>query len=139
MAGTSPAMTICIAQGTNSRLSVTELKRISWRDRWLRNVHWKARSRIVTGGVRRLGKGMALAFARDGASVVINARSSRDEAEKAATEVEAAGAKAMVHIADITDEAAVKGWSTPRSPSSAAIDILVNNAADPRRERRSSR
>ena len=62
---------------------------------------------IVTGGVRRLGKGMALALARDGASVVINARSSREEAEQAAAEVEAAGAKAMVQIADITDEAAV--------------------------------
>ena len=70
--------------------------------------HCEGKVALVTGGVRRLGKGMALAFARDGASVVINARSSRDEAEKAAKEVEALGVKAMVHIADITKEAEVK-------------------------------
>ena len=85
---------------------------------------------IVTGGVRRLGKGMALAFARDGASVVINARSSREEAEKAAAEVEAAGAKAMVHIADVTDEAAVNKMVDAVVAKFGRVDILVNNAAN---------
>src|SRR5215475_7383164 len=63
---------------------------------------------IITGSVRRLGKAMAMALARDGASVVINARSSQAEAEKAAAEVRAAGGgKVLVQIADVTDEAAV--------------------------------
>ena len=62
---------------------------------------------IVTGSVRRLGKAMAMALAKDGANVVVNARSSRDEAEKAAAEIEAAGGRTLVQIADITDEAAV--------------------------------
>ncbi|HZO46302.1 MAG TPA: SDR family oxidoreductase [Xanthobacteraceae bacterium] len=84
---------------------------------------------IVTGGVRRLGKGMALAFAQDGASVVINARSSRDEAEKAAAEVEAAGAKAMVYLADVTDEAAVNKMVDATVAKFGRVDILVNNAA----------
>jgi 3-oxoacyl-[acyl-carrier protein] reductase len=84
---------------------------------------------LVTGGVRRLGKGMALAFARDGATVVINARSSRDEAEKAAKECEAAGAKTMVHIADITNESAVKGMFDAVNAKFGGVDILVNNAA----------
>jgi 3-oxoacyl-[acyl-carrier protein] reductase len=84
---------------------------------------------IVTGGVRRLGKGMALAFARDGASVVINARSSRDEAEKAAAEVEAAGAEAMVYLADVTDEAAVNKMVDATVAKFGRVDILVNNAA----------
>ena len=85
---------------------------------------------IVTGGVRRLGKGMALAFARDGASVVINARSSREEAEKAAAEVQAAGGKAMVHIADVTDEAAVNQMVDATVANFGRVDILVNNAAN---------
>jgi len=84
---------------------------------------------LVTGGVRRLGKAMALAFARDGASVVINARSSRDEAEKAAAEVEALGAKAMVHIADIREEAAVTAMVDAALKRFGRVDILINNAA----------
>jgi 3-oxoacyl-[acyl-carrier protein] reductase len=84
---------------------------------------------LVTGGVRRLGKGMALAFARDGASVVINARSSRDEAEQAAKEIEAAGAKAFVHIADIRKEGEVKAMVDAALAKFGRIDILVNNAS----------
>jgi 3-oxoacyl-[acyl-carrier protein] reductase len=84
---------------------------------------------LVTGGVRRLGKAMALAFARDGASVVINARSSRGEAEKAAKEVEAAGAKAMVHIADIRNEGEVKAMVDAIIAEFGRLDILINNAA----------
>jgi 3-oxoacyl-[acyl-carrier protein] reductase len=84
---------------------------------------------IVTGGVRRIGRAMALAFAREGAAVVINARSSRPEAEKVAQEVEALGARALVHLADITDEAAVAAMADKVVGIFGRIDILVNNAA----------
>ena len=77
---------------------------------------------IITGSVRRLGKGMALALARDGAAVVIHAKSSRGEAEKAAAEVAALGGKVLVHIADITDEAEVNAMvDTVVRPSAASI------------------
>jgi 3-oxoacyl-[acyl-carrier protein] reductase len=84
---------------------------------------------IITGSVRRLGKAMALALARDGAAVVIHARSSRDEAEKAAAEVEAAGGRALVHLADITDEAAVGKLVDTVVGTLGRVDILINNAA----------
>jgi 3-oxoacyl-[acyl-carrier protein] reductase len=84
---------------------------------------------IVTGGVRRLGRAMALALARDGAAVVINARSSREEAERTAAEVEQAGGKALVQIADITDEAAVNKMVDTVAGTFGRIDILINNAA----------
>jgi 3-oxoacyl-[acyl-carrier protein] reductase len=84
---------------------------------------------IVTGGVRRIGRAMALAFAREGAAVVINARSSRQEAERVAQEVEAAGSRALVHLADITDEAAVAAMADKTVATFGRIDILVNNAA----------
>jgi 3-oxoacyl-[acyl-carrier protein] reductase len=84
---------------------------------------------IITGSVRRLGKAMALALARDGAAVVIHARSSRDEAEKAAAEVTAAGGRTLVHLADITDEAAVGKLVDTAVAAFGRVDILINNAA----------
>src|SRR5262247_4172601 len=84
---------------------------------------------IVTGGVRRLGRAMALSLAQDGAAVVINARSSREEAERTAAEVEKAGSRALVHLADITDEMAVGKMVDAVLKAFGRIDILVNNAA----------
>jgi 3-oxoacyl-[acyl-carrier protein] reductase len=85
---------------------------------------------IVTGSVRRIGKATALALARAGAAVVINARSSRLEAEKVAEEITAAGGRALVELADVTDEAAVGRMAEKAMAAFGRIDILVNNAAD---------
>jgi 3-oxoacyl-[acyl-carrier protein] reductase len=84
---------------------------------------------IVTGGVRRIGKAIALSLAREGAAIVINAKSSRDEAEAAAREVEAAGSRALVHLADVTDETAVAEMVARTVEAFGRLDILVNNAA----------
>jgi 3-oxoacyl-[acyl-carrier protein] reductase len=46
---------------------------------------------LVTGAVRRIGRAIALALARDGAAVVINTRRSRDEADTLAAEIGTAG------------------------------------------------
>src|SRR4051812_42629511 len=73
---------------------------------------------------------MALALARDGAAVVVNARSSRVEAEAVAAEIEATGGRALVHLADITDEAAVGRMAQAAVSAFGRIDILVNNAAN---------
>jgi 3-oxoacyl-[acyl-carrier protein] reductase len=62
---------------------------------------------LVTGGVRRIGRAIALALARKGATVVVNARTSRDEAEDAVREIEALGGTARAMLADVTDEGAV--------------------------------
>jgi 3-oxoacyl-[acyl-carrier protein] reductase len=85
---------------------------------------------LITGAVRRNGKAIALALAREGASVVINARKSREEAEQVRAEIEAAGAQAMVCMADITDEEAVKRMFGDVAARFGGVDILVNNAAD---------
>jgi 3-oxoacyl-[acyl-carrier protein] reductase len=84
---------------------------------------------IVTGGVRRIGKAIALSLAQEGAAIVINAKSSRDEAEATAREIKAAGGRAIVHLADVTDEEAVAGMVSATMDAFGRIDILINNAA----------
>jgi 3-oxoacyl-[acyl-carrier protein] reductase len=87
---------------------------------------------LVTGAVRRIGRAIALALAGDGAAVVINTRSSRVEAEAVAAEIEAKGGRALVHLADVTDEAAVQGMVDAGLARFGRLDILINNAADRR-------
>jgi 3-oxoacyl-[acyl-carrier protein] reductase len=83
---------------------------------------------LVTGSVRRIGRATALAAARDGAAVVVHARDSRDEAEATAAEITALGADALVCLADITDEAAVRGMVAQIRARFGRLDVLVNNA-----------
>ena len=85
---------------------------------------------LLTGAVRRNGRASALALARDGAAIVLNARNSADEARKVQAEIEAAGAQAMVCLADITDEAQVARMFKEIDSRFGRVDILVNNAAD---------
>ena len=56
---------------------------------------------IVTGAGRNIGRAIALTLANGGASVLVNARSNRAEAEAVAREIEAAGGKAKLHIGDV--------------------------------------
>jgi 3-oxoacyl-[acyl-carrier protein] reductase len=85
---------------------------------------------LVTGAVRRNGRAIAHALAREGADVVINTRRSRDEAEVVRAEIERIGRKSLVCVADITDENAVRGMFDGIAARFGRLDILVNNAAD---------
>src|SRR5918996_6352443 len=87
---------------------------------------------LVTGAVRRIGRAIALALAGDGAAVAINTRSSRGEADAVAAEIEGRGGRALVHLADITDEAAVQAMVEAALERFGRLDILINNAADRR-------
>jgi 3-oxoacyl-[acyl-carrier protein] reductase len=105
------------------------------RDVRMRNGRGKeleGRVALVTGAVRRIGRAIALALAGDGAAVVINARSSKAEADVVAAEIEALGGHALVHLADVTDEAAVQAIVDAALGRFGRLDILVNNAADRR-------
>jgi len=84
---------------------------------------------IVTGAGRNIGRAIALALASDGASIVVNARSNRAEAEGVAREIEATGGKAVVHIGDVADARAVQAMAEAALAAFGRIDILVNNAA----------
>ena len=87
------------------------------------------RAVVVTGEGRNIGQAMALTLAEGGASVLVNARSNRAEAEAVAREVEAAGGKAIVHIGDVADTKSVQAMADAAVRQLGRIDILVNNAA----------
>src|ERR1700758_1891551 len=84
---------------------------------------------IVTGAGRNIGRAIALALAEGGASIVVNARSNRTEADAVARAVEASGGKALVHIGDVADAAAAQAMVDAAVQQFGRLDILVNNAA----------
>src|SRR5439155_23480738 len=84
---------------------------------------------IVTGAGRNIGRAIALALSDGGASIVVNARSNRAEAESVVREIEAAGGKALVHLGDVADAKAVQVMANATAKKFGRIDILVNNAA----------
>jgi 3-oxoacyl-[acyl-carrier protein] reductase len=84
---------------------------------------------IVTGAGRNIGRAIALALAESGASVVVNVRSNRAEADAVAREIEAAGGKALVHVGDVANASSVQAMAAAAMQAFGRIDILVNNAA----------
>ena len=85
---------------------------------------------LVTGASTGIGRGVALAFAEEGADVAINYpnKSQEENAEEAAAAVAKAGRKALLVQADVSKEKAVKGMVEKVLAEFGRIDILVNNA-----------
>lgn len=84
---------------------------------------------VVTGAGRNIGRAIALALADGGASIVVNARSNRAEAEAVARAIEAAGGNALVQVGDVADAKAVQAMVDAAVKQFGRIDVLVNNAA----------
>jgi len=63
---------------------------------------------IVTGAGRNIGRAIALALADAGASVLVNVRSNRAEAEAVVRDIEARGGRALLHVGDVADSRAVQ-------------------------------
>jgi 3-oxoacyl-[acyl-carrier protein] reductase len=84
---------------------------------------------IVTGAGRNIGRAIALALARSGASVVVNVRSNQIEAENVVREIEAGGGKAVALVGDIGDEKTADRLVETALKRFGRVDILVNNAA----------
>ncbi len=84
---------------------------------------------IVTGAGRNIGRAIALALADAGASIVVNARNNKAEAEAVAREIEAGGGKALAHMGDVANAADVQAMVETAVRHFGRIDILVNNAA----------
>lgn len=84
---------------------------------------------LVTGASRNIGRAIALALAAGGATVAVNARTSRDDAEKVAQEIRASGGKAEAFMADIVDANAVNKMVEGVIKRFGGVDMLVLNAS----------
>jgi NAD(P)-dependent dehydrogenase (short-subunit alcohol dehydrogenase family) len=82
---------------------------------------------IVTGGGQGVGKGIALAFAREGAKVAI-AEINPETANETADEIKALGHEAMAVVCDVGSEEQVQAMVGKAASEFGPIDILVNNA-----------
>uniref|UniRef100_A0A671MJE1 Hydroxysteroid dehydrogenase-like protein 2 n=1 Tax=Sinocyclocheilus anshuiensis TaxID=1608454 RepID=A0A671MJE1_9TELE len=90
---------------------------------------------FITGASRGIGKAIALKAARDGANVVIAAKTTDPHPKlpgtiyTAAAEIEAAGGKALPCIVDVRDEKQINDAVGKAVEKFGGIDILVNNAS----------
>jgi citronellol/citronellal dehydrogenase len=90
---------------------------------------------FITGASRGIGLAIGVRAARDGANVVIAAKTDRPHPKlpgtihTAAAEIEAAGGRALPLVVDIRDEAMVDAAVARTVETFGGIDILVNNAS----------
>jgi NAD(P)-dependent dehydrogenase (short-subunit alcohol dehydrogenase family) len=82
---------------------------------------------LITGASQGLGRALALAYAKEGARVVINARS-EENIRPVAGEVESSGAEVLALAADVSKSADVRRLVDAAVGRFDRIDVLVNNA-----------
>lgn len=93
------------------------------------------RTIFITGASRGIGKAIALKCAKDGANIVVAAKTAEPHPKlpgtiyTAAKEIEEAGGKALPCVVDIRDENAVNTAVEQAASTFGGIDILVNNAS----------
>ena len=87
------------------------------------------RAAVITGGDSGIGRAVAIAFAREGADVLISYLDEHDDAKESARWVEEAGRKAVLVPGDIRDPAHCRAIIAKAVEAFGRLDILVNNAA----------
>ena len=83
---------------------------------------------VVTGASKGIGAGIAKAFGKEGANVVVNYARGKEDAEKVAAEIEKAGGKAITVQADVSRQADVDRLFEVTKKTFGTVDVLVNNA-----------
>jgi NAD(P)-dependent dehydrogenase (short-subunit alcohol dehydrogenase family) len=82
---------------------------------------------LITGASQGLGRALVLAYAKEGARVVINARS-EESIRPVAEEIESSGAEVLALAADVSKSADVERLVDETVERFGRIDVLVNNA-----------
>jgi NAD(P)-dependent dehydrogenase (short-subunit alcohol dehydrogenase family) len=89
----------------------------------------EGKAAIITGGDSGIGRAVALAFAREGADVLISYLNEEEDARETARAVEKAGRRCVAVAGDIGDESHCQSIVTRAVEEFGKLDILVNNAA----------
>jgi NAD(P)-dependent dehydrogenase (short-subunit alcohol dehydrogenase family) len=83
---------------------------------------------LVTGSSRGIGAAIAIGFAREGATVIVNCRSSEDRGREVLAEVRETSPRSDLLVFDVSDWSAVGSAVMEISSRFGRIDVLVNNA-----------
>lgn len=83
---------------------------------------------VVTGSSRGVGRSVALAYAKEGADVLVNYTASQGPAEQLVGEIQSLGRKSVAYRADVASKAEVEGMMAKAKETFGRLDILVNNA-----------
>lgn len=89
---------------------------------------FKDKVAVVTGASRSIGRGIALAFAREGCKLVINYRKSNGEADEVVKTIKDMGGNALAVQCDVSKREDVEKMFTTAIEEYGKVDILVNNA-----------
>jgi short chain dehydrogenase len=84
---------------------------------------------VITGGDSGIGRAVAIAFAREGADVLISYLNEDDDAAEVARYVEDAGRKCVFVAGDLSDHAHCRAVIDRAAAEFGGIDVLVSNAA----------
>jgi NAD(P)-dependent dehydrogenase (short-subunit alcohol dehydrogenase family) len=89
----------------------------------------EGKAAVITGGDSGIGRAVAIAYAREGADILIAYLSEDDDAKDTARLVEAAGRKAVLVSGDLSSSAHCRDIIDTAMREFGRIDILVSNAA----------
>src|SRR5215203_5263436 len=98
-------------------------------DSYLGSGRLTGRAAIVTGGDSGIGRAVAIAYAREGADVLISYLSEDQDAQDTAAYVEKAGRRAVLVRGDVSEPQHCRDIVAKAVEEFAKVDILVNNAA----------
>src|SRR6266545_920139 len=83
---------------------------------------------VITGASKGIGAGIAKQFAAEGASVVVNYASAKQDADRVVDEISKRGGKAIAIQANVAKKAEIERLFAEAEKAFGKIDILVNNA-----------
>lgn len=112
------------------RQTMMEPQPRSGEQRYLAADKLKGKVAVITGGDSGIGRAVAIAFAKEGADVVVCYYDEHQDAEDTCRLVEAQGRRCLLVAGDIGEEAHCETIVTRAMDAFGRIDVLVNNAAE---------
>lgn len=88
----------------------------------------ETKTALVTGAGRGIGRGIAVALAKEGYQIAVNYNGSEAAAKETAALCEAQGVKARLYRCDVSDFAAVEEMMKAIAEEMGSLDVLVNNS-----------